>query len=117
MRNRKSHGSWTSISPYEGIYNEDYLTVDDKNNLEKWGLQIKEMVKQHNETNSIKIEIKDHRLITTTEGWQKMSKDLKNIYNDQFIPLQWVSEKPFEDVHAFLRIVASTCAKELGNRL
>lgn len=114
MRNRKSHGSWTAITPYEGIYEEDYLTEDDKRNLEKLRLQIKEKVKQHNETfSSIKIEIWDHRLKTSPEGWEKMPTGLKNLYNEQFMPLQWVSEKPFEDVHEFIRIIASTCAKEL----
>lgn len=113
MRNRKSHGSWTAITPYEGIYEEDYLTEDDKRNLEEFGLQIKEKVKQHNEKNKIKIEIRNHRLITTSEGWNKMPKELKNLYNEQFMPLQWVSEKPFKDVHEFLRIIASICAKEL----
>ena len=114
MRNRKSHGSGSSITPYE----DDYLTEDDKSNLEKWEKELIEKTKQFNKTHDEKITFdkKGKRLKTNSNVWNIMPNELKDLYNKKFSPLQWVSEKSFTDVHEYLRIVASTCAKELKER-
>ena len=111
MRNRKSHGSGTSISPYE----EDYLTEEDKSNLEKWEKELMEKTVLFNKTHKEKITFdkKNKRLKASQNVWEKMSNDLKDLYNKKYSMLQWASEKSFKDVHEFLRIVASTCAMEL----
>lgn len=112
MRNRKSHGSETSITPYE----DDYLTEDDKSNLEKWEKELIEKTKRFNKTHKEKITFdkRDKRLKANSNVWNMMPSELKDLYNIKFSPLQWVSEKSFKDVHEFLRIVASTCARELN---
>lgn len=112
MRNRKSHGNKSTIGPYE----ENYLTEEETSNLEKWEKKIIELVKKHNETNSIKIKFENNRIIAKEEGWNKMSKKLKKLYNEDFLPLQWVSEKSFDDVHELLHLIAKTCAKELAKK-
>ena len=111
MRNRKSHGSETSITPYE----DDYLTEDEKSNLEKWEKELIEKTMRFNKTHKEKITFdkRDKRLKANSNVWNMMPSDLKDLYNKNFSPLQWVSEKSFKDVHDFLRIIAGTCAKEL----
>lgn len=107
MRNRKSHGSKTSLKPYE----EDYLTEEQKTNLENWEKKLLDSVEQFNKAHEKQICYEKKRLNAKKDVWTIMPAELKELYNNKFLPLQWVNEKPFNDVHQLLRIVASTCAK------
>jgi hypothetical protein len=108
MRNRKSHGSQNSIEPYEN----NYLTTEEKNKLDKWEKDILDYVKKYNVENEDTIKYEEKHIIQSEKAWNTMPFDLRELYNS-FIHLQWVSEKSFKDVHDYLRIIASTCAKEL----
>ena len=107
MRNRKSHGSQSSITPYE-----DYLTEEDKQNIEKWEKELLGKFEQYNNSNKEKISLDNKHIIAKKDVWYSIPDDVREICN-KYSQLQWVSEKPFEDVQEFLRIVAFTCAKEL----
>ncbi len=112
MRNRKSHGSQTTFDPYEG----DYLTADEKTKLEEWWEELKNDIDKYNKIHKKQITFEGKQLIAKTDIWNDLDfKETKALYN-KFAPLQWVSEKPFDDVHQFLRIIASTCARELGKK-
>lgn len=107
MRNRKSHGGINTTEPNE----EHYLTEEEKQNLIKWDNELLEYFQKHNKTkNGATINFKNNKRV----GWafNSLTPEKQTIFN-KFQPLQWISEKPFNDVHELLRIVASTCAKEL----
>ena len=114
MRNRKSHGSWKSIGPYE----ENYLSEDEINNLNKLEEDIQSDVKSWNEKHAEKaaFEVEEKCLKAKKVVWKNEDfADLMNKYNNEYRPLLWISQKPFDDVHELLRVVASTCAKNLIN--
>ena len=108
MRNRKSHGGPTSIDPYEG----NYLTEEESSNLKNWEKELKRMVEEFNDTHEEQIEFENNQLKPDRNDWTIIPSEIKKLYND-YNPLYWISQKPFDDVHSFLRIVAATCAKEL----
>ena len=109
MRNRKSHGNQSSLDPYE----KDYLTDYEKQCLINWRKELYNLVKHYNEKHEIKIKFEYNRIKPGKLGWKNLPDNISNLYNNKFSELQWVSEECFKDVHDFLRIIASTCAKEL----
>ena len=105
MRNRKSHGGSTSIDPYEG----NYLTEEELSNLENLKKELKRKVDDYNDAHEEKIKFEKNQL----KPWSIVPSDIIELFNS-YNRLYWIFKKPFEDVHSFLRIVAATCAKELG---
>ena len=109
MRNRKSHGGSTSIDPYE----ENYLTEEESSNLENLKIELKRKVEEFNDTHEEIIKFDNSQLKPDRNNWTIVPSDIKKLYNS-YNRLYWISQKPFDDVHRFLQIVASTCARELG---
>lgn len=108
MRNRKSHGSKTTIEPYE----ENYLTDSEMVIFEEWRSNVKALVDQYNKKHDKKIKFDNNRLFPYEGDWSRVPENIKTTYNKNK-DLQWVFRKPFDEVLKLLQIVASTCAKNL----
>ena len=113
IRNRKSHGSKDTIEPFE----TDFLSEEEKQRLEKSRKKLEDKVSQFNQERKDKIAFEKNRLNPHKVGWDNVTKEIKDIYNKQFSPLQFAHEESFDCVHDFLRIIASTCAKNLKKPL
>lgn len=108
MRNRKSHGSTSTIDPYEN----SYLTEEESNYIEEWLKIIRQKVSKYNQENESKIVFDNCRLSPGKITWRGVPKDIRDVYNERK-DLVWIYRKPFEEVHEMLQIIAYTCAKEL----
>lgn len=116
MRNRKSHGSVSTIDPYEN----EYLTDKEKDTMGEYSQRLNEKIEEYNKNNkerntiifegdNLKVynKMQEPMRIIPAQIWEIYSKMKKYI---------WINKKPFDEVLQLLRIVAGTCAKELKNK-
>ncbi len=104
MRNRKSHGGANSIDPYE----YEFLSEKEIIELKEWRALIQNKIDEYKKNNGIIISFTNDTLFP----WKDVPVEIRDIYYEKN-ELAWVSKKNYFDVHKLLRIIASTCAKEL----
>ena len=110
MRNRKSHGSKTTIEPNE----ESYLSDKEMDILDNWRNKVKNLVDNYNKGKNNKIRFSNDMLYPGELGWDNVPEIIKSAFNKNS-ELRWISRKPFDEVHQLLNTVAGTCAKYIKN--
>lgn len=111
IRNHKSHGSGTTIDPYE----ENYLSEKEIKELDEWRINVSELIEKYNKEPNVEHRIYFNGVNLSGVDWNDIPEDIKSAFNDKQ-ELRWMNRKPFKDVHDLLIIIASTCAKELSNK-